>query len=165
LSGEYSSEGGSRVRSLRFWLALVGSIIVLASVLTIVGVWIWNIKFDLPVSADKVTRINTVVAVSAYIAAIVAAIFALIAYWQTSGLPSLEPEISFLPFNSTSPAFTFAFGSLPPWVDTDAAPFPARFPEENYAPILDRASSDTIFTVVLKNKTKSVIQNLIIQGN
>jgi hypothetical protein len=132
---------------------------VLASVLTILGVWLWNFRFDLPVSADKVTRINTVVAVSAYIAAIVAAIFALIAFWQASGLPSLEPEISFLPFNSTSPAFTFTFLLPPPWVDTGAAPFSAPWRNDSAVPILDRASSDTLCTVVLKNKTKYAARN------
>jgi hypothetical protein len=91
------------MRSLRIWLILAGSIIALGSLLAILAVWNWNYRFGLPASADKVTRLNTVVATSAYIAAIIAATFALVAYWQSSGLPSLEPEISFLPFNSASP--------------------------------------------------------------
>jgi hypothetical protein len=90
----------------RICFTLVGSVVVLASVAIIVCVWKWDYRFGLPVNTDKITRINTVVAASAYIAAIVAAVFALIAYWQASGLPSLAPEISFLPFNSGSPAFT-----------------------------------------------------------
>jgi hypothetical protein len=95
---------------------VVGSTITLASVLTIVGVWIGNFKFDLPGSADKVTRINTVVAVSAYIAAIIAAIFALIAYWNASGLPSLKPHMLFHPSYGTGFLnFAVIYKQRPPW--------------------------------------------------
>lgn len=148
-----------KMRSLRFWFTLAGSIIVLLSVLTIAGVWIWNLKFGLPVSADKITRINTAVAASAYIAAIIAAIFALVAYWQTSGLPSLEPEINFLPFRSRPPTFTATrHDPPPPWVDINLIPFPDSW-KGTLPPVLDRGSSSQIFTVVLTNKTKYAARN------
>ena len=91
-------------------------------------------------------------------AAIIAAIFALIAYWQSSGLPSLEPEISFLPFNSATAPFTATFRPPPPWVATDVAPFDSGLIADTL-PILDRISSDTICTVVLKNTTKYAARN------
>ena len=145
------------MRSLRFWLTLAGSIIALASVLTIVGVWIGSSKFDLPAGADKVTRINTVVAASAYIAAIIAAIFALIAYWQASGLPSLKPEISFLPLDAP---LTATSRQPPPWVNIDWLPLPfISHRTEHSVPILDRPPSDRILTVVLTNETKYAARN------
>jgi hypothetical protein len=150
------------VRRLRFWLVSAGSVVALGSVVTIVGVWIGNFKFDLPSGADKVTRINTAVAVSAYIAAIIAALFALVAYWQTSGLPSLKPVIYFLPFDSASPVFGATPKQSPPWVDPGSEPFPiGPFPApiEQFVPMLDRMSSDTILTVELWNTTKYAARN------
>lgn len=145
------------MRGLRFWIALAGSIIVIGSLLAIASVWKWNVEFGLPRSADKVTRINTIVAASAYIAAIVAAVFALIAYWQASGLPSLEPEISFLPLDAPLWATS---GEPPPWVKVDWSPFRFIYRRtEHSVPIIDRTNSDRILTVVLTNKTKYAARN------
>jgi len=147
----------------RIWLTVVGSLMALASVTIIVCVWKWDYRFGLPVSTDKITRINTVVATSAYAAAIIAAIFALIAYWQANGLPSLKPKISFLPFNSADPAFQATLRQPPPWVDVNSLPLR----DENSPPgdpdipvlLLDRVGSDTILMVVLENKTKYAARN------
>ena len=143
------------MRSFRVWLTLAGSIIALATVLTIVGVWVGNLKFDFPASADKVTRINTVVAASAYIAAIIAAVFALIAYWQASGRPSLRPDISFLPIYS--PDFVATFQPPPPWVNEHSMPWPL-FSQDSVL-MLERMGSGTTLTVDLFNTTKYAARN------
>ena len=115
------------MRSLRFWIILVGSIIVIGSILAIASVWKWDVGFGLPRGADKVTRINTIVAASAYIAAIVAAVFALIAYWQASGLPSLKPEIEFFPLDAPLWATS---REPPPWVKNKLATLSISTPRD-----------------------------------
>jgi hypothetical protein len=79
----------------RFSLVFVAVIFVAATIFAILVTWIWDWKFFLPATVDKATRINTIVAVSAYTAAALGAIIALMAYWQASGRPSLKPEITF----------------------------------------------------------------------
>lgn len=153
-------KGGLEVRSFRFWITLAGTIIVAISILTITEAWIGDLKFDLPTSTDKVTRINTVVAASAYIAAIVAAIFALVAYWQANGLPSLEPEISFLPYNMADPEFLATFRQPPPpWVDVTSPPFVLKVSPGGAVLVPERPGSEIILTVVLRNKTKYAARN------
>ena len=78
-----------RTRSSRFWVAVSGSTVAIVSAVIIIGVWWQNWKLGLPSSADKITRINTVVATSAYALVFLAALFALVAYWQASGRPSI----------------------------------------------------------------------------
>ena len=146
------------MRRLRFWIVLVGTMLVLGSIAAIAAVWGWDVKFGLPHGTDKVTRINTIVAATAYLAAIVAAIFALIAYWQTSGLPSFRVEIVFRPSNSATPAFTATPRQAPPWVDASCAPIPSSYSQES-VPILDRTSSETILTVVVTNTAKYAARN------
>jgi hypothetical protein len=154
---------------------LAGSIIALATVLTIFGVWIGNLKFDLPSSVDKVTRINTVVAASAYVAAIIAAAFALIAYWQTSGRPSLKPEVSQSPFRFSE--LEARSREAPPWIRTWAKPFPRNWndyskenadlftfhwgedPPKSSVPMLEGVVSNTFLTVTLVNRTKYTARN------
>jgi hypothetical protein len=119
------------LRSFRFWLAFTGTAIVLASLLVILAVSLENWRLGLPAGTDKITRINTVVAVSAYGAVIVAAIFALIAYWQASGRPYLEPEIIF----PGGKANELHFETIPTWysdsVDFTLPPFPVDINRHN----------------------------------
>ena len=81
----------------RMSLAGVAVIFVVVTIFAVIGTWVWDWNLFLPTTTDKATRINTVVAVSAYTAALVGVVIALIAYWQASGRPSLEPEITFPP--------------------------------------------------------------------
>lgn len=143
----------------RIWLISVGSLMVLASVAVIACVWKWDYRFGLPASADKITRINTIVATSAYAAAIIAAIFALIAYWQASGLPSLEPDIRFPPFHFHSPVFPARLQQPPPWVDASSVRFPASRPDNSVLMIGRVGGSELILTVELKNTTKYAARN------
>lgn len=119
-----------RIPSFRIWLTLAGSLIAVGSVVAISGVWVWNFKFGLPASADKITRLNTMVAASAYIAAIIAAVFALIAYWQSSAQLHLSQKSAFCqPIRGDSP-LTATLKPAPVWIDKDTVSYPSRGPVE-----------------------------------
>jgi hypothetical protein len=98
-------------------MTVMGSALALATSLVIVGVWALNWKFGFPASADKISRLNTVIAVAAYVAAMIAAGFAIVAYRQASGLPELEPVIKFQANHPNTLNFWVnPDRQIPPWV-------------------------------------------------
>jgi hypothetical protein len=125
-------------------------------------VWALDWKLGLPANADKLSRINTVVAVSAYVAAILAAVFALIAYWQASGHPSLSPAIIFPGQDINDPLFGVEGRSLPHWVHLNAPPFSTHELSLNSGdPLLSLTNhgAPLVGAVYLDNKTKYSARN------
>jgi hypothetical protein len=135
----------------RVSLAVVAVIFVGATIFAILATWIWGWKLLLPAATDKATRINTVVAVSAYAAAMLGVIIALIAYWQASGRPSLGSEIKF-PFLQSN---LLVFESYKPpqiadWIGSA---------DKGSVRMLQIKDADLIGTVVIKNSSRYAAQN------
>jgi hypothetical protein len=158
------------LRNFRYCLAFLGSVIVIVTALGVIAVWVLNWKLGLPANADKVSRINTVVAVSAYVAAVLAAVFALIAYWQASGLPSLKADA--VVSNYGARGYTLdpiaKNRPVPDWVKINASPFESlRDPVavtqgEDGQPVLPQLGTDGIqlqCEVTITNTTKYSARN------
>jgi hypothetical protein len=135
----------------RISLAIVAMIFVVVTVFAITATWVWDWKLSLPATTDKATRVNTVIAVSAYAAAMIGVVIALIAYWQASGRPSLEPEITFprslpneLMFEAYRPL------QLPDWIDAVA---------RDQARMLQIKDANLLCTITIKNSTRYAAQN------
>lgn len=154
---------GVRMRSFRFWLTFAGSAVALASVLLILGVWLKQWRLGLPPSADEVTRINTIVTASAYGAAILAVVFALVAYWQASGRPSLKPEITFTNHSPDDFYFIAIDMKLPPWVNTQSRPFAYSPLKKEQAKqktgVIDTGGPELLANITLTNATKYSARN------
>jgi hypothetical protein len=139
------------VTASRISLAVLAAIFVVATIFVILGTWIWDWRLLLPATTDKATRINTVVAVSAYAAAMVGVVIALIAYWQASGRPSLDPEIAFPYSVPNKPVFdAYRPPQIPDWVDAE---------ERANARMLRIKGASSLATVVIKNSTRYAAQN------
>jgi hypothetical protein len=135
----------------RISVAVLAMIFVAATIFAILSTWIWNWKLFLPATADKTTRINTVVAVSAYVAAALAAVIALVAYWQASGRPSLKSEITFPGLRPNELAFeAYKPSKVSDWVDTD---------KRADIRMLQLRDANLLGTVVIKNSTRYAAQN------
>jgi hypothetical protein len=74
-------------------------VLTLGTTVTILGTALWDWRFG--IRADLPTRVNTVVAVCAFILAGATLLVALFAYLAATGQPSLEPELRF-----TEPLFS-----------------------------------------------------------
>src|SRR6266567_4753473 len=135
----------------RFSLVFVAVIFVAATIFAILVTWIWDWKFFLPATVDKATRINTIVAVSAYTAAVLGAIIALIAYWQTSGRPSLKPEITFPGLKANELVFkTYKPSKIPNWIDAS---------ERTDVRMLKTRDMNLFGTVRIRNSTQYAARN------
>jgi hypothetical protein len=134
----------------RISLVIVAIIFVVVTIFVIVATWVWGWKLSLPSTTDKATRVNTVVAVSAYAAALVGVVIALVAYWQASGRPSLEPEITFPHSRPNELVFeTYRPLQIPDWVDA-AARVDVRMLQ----------TVDTLLcTITIRNSTRYAAQN------
>jgi hypothetical protein len=84
----------NRLVSSRVWIVLATLGMILAASAAVIGTAFWNWKFALK-GVDHATRINTVVAVSAYVLVAATLVIALIAYLAATGRPSMSPEITF----------------------------------------------------------------------
>ena len=135
----------------RISLAIIAVIFVASTIFTIIATWIWNWNIFLPPTTDKATRVNTVVAVSAYIAAMVGVVIALIAYWQASGRPSLAPEITFPPLEPNELLFdAYKPPQTPGWIDVD---------ERSAIRMLKTLDGSLSGTIVIRNSTRYAAQN------
>jgi hypothetical protein len=135
----------------RMSLAGVAVIFVVVTIFAVIGTWVWDWNLFLPTTTDKATRINTVVAVSAYTAALVGVVIALIAYWQASGRPSLEPEITFPPSKSNEPMFdTYRPMKIPDWIDSD---------KKADVRMLQTQDGNLLGSIVIRNSTKYAARN------
>jgi len=77
------------------WLVMIATIVLTAgTTLAILGTALWGWYFGLG-HADLPSRINTVVAVSAFILVAATLFVALIAYLAATGRPDLEPQLHF----------------------------------------------------------------------
>jgi hypothetical protein len=135
----------------RIALAVFSVIFVVVTGCAILATWAWDWKLMLPAATDKATRINTIVAVSAYAAALVGVIIALIAYWQASGRPSLEPEITF-PYSQPNQLAFEAYRpqQIPDWVDSD---------KRAIVRMLQIKDVSLLGTIIIKNSTRYAAQN------
>jgi hypothetical protein len=146
-SMKLTKEGFERVagqvatRRSVFVVAVVA--LLLASLFLILSTWFRNWHLDLPASADKVTRINTVLAVSAYTLALIGTVAAVVAYLQASGRPSLKAEIKFQEL--AIEGLTFKARAIPPysmpsWLAEGSVPFSRAEPFE---PLIIVRSTDS----------------------
>ena len=135
----------------RALLAVIAAIFVAATILAVLGTWIWDWNLLLPATTDKATRINTVVAASAYVAAMVGVIVAVIAYWQASGRPSLESEISFSNLQANELTFeAYKPSRIPDWVGTV---------QRISTRMLRIKDADLVGTVAIRNSSTYAAQN------
>jgi hypothetical protein len=135
----------------RISLAAVAVIIVVVTALVIIGTWIWDWSLFLPATTDKATRINTVVAASAYVAALTGVVIALIAFLQASGRPSLRPEITFPRSKPNELVFdVYRPMQIPAWVNVG---------EKSNIRMLQTQNNDLLGTIIIKNSTMYAAQN------
>jgi len=135
----------------RALLAVVAAILIVGTIFAVTATWAWIFKFLLPATTDKATRINTMVAASAYATALVGAVVALVAYWQTSGSPSLEPEITFPGSCPNEPIFqAYRPVQIPEWTDID---------QKATIRMLRAEGSGLLGAVAIKNSAKYAARN------
>jgi hypothetical protein len=135
----------------RIALAVGAVIFVMITVLAVIGTWVWDWKLFLPTTTDKVARINTVVAVSAYVAASAGVVVALIAYWQASGRPFLEAEITFPNSEPNKPVFdTYRPMQIPDWIEVD---------KKSDFRVLQTNNGGLLGSIVIQNLTRYAAQN------
>lgn len=141
----------------RFGFVALALIFMAATLILILGVWLWDWKFGLPVAADLTARINTVVAVSAYMAVLVGTVVALVAYWQAAGRPVLVPEITLPSCPPNKLVFKVAKLNEEKINRTRALIF---LPQATVADALSPVDDQPLFgAVVIKNDTEYAARN------
>lgn len=135
----------------RISLVAIAAVLAASTGFATVATWAWNWSIFLPAATNKATRVNTVVAVSAYMAAMIGVIIALLAYWQASGRATLEPKITFpslepnkLLFDAYKPLQT------PGWIDVD---------KKSAIRMLRAMDGSLSGTIIIRNRARYAAQN------
>jgi hypothetical protein len=129
--------------NLRGLAILLLTVVCLGSLFTVVGSYVWNWRYGLPVRNDtKMATINTVAVLATLIVAVLAGIVAIAAYAIASGQPDLDAVIRFEFSEPNSPRFYLA---------RDPGEDPSHWPLESFKQLTGR--------VTLTNRSRYAARN------